>query len=212
MTLTTISHRGLWKHKKEQNSLGAFSYSFSRGFGAEIDIRDYKGILVVSHDIASARAVKLIEVLNAYKSSLTKMPLALNIKSCGLARAVKTIFDSYKIADYFVFDAATPDMLEYLTLKIPVFSRQSEYEKEPLFYSKAAGVWLDGFTSDLVDAHRITRHLASGKKVCLVSPELHKRPYMNAWAQYRLLHKKTGSRRLMLCTDHPEKARRFFSE
>ena len=46
-----ISHRGLWNNTREKNSTQAFKRSFGFKIGTETDIRDYRGELVISHDI-----------------------------------------------------------------------------------------------------------------------------------------------------------------
>ena len=48
-----ISHRGLWRTVNEQNSLTAFSKSFSHGFGIELDVRDFNNEILISHDMPS---------------------------------------------------------------------------------------------------------------------------------------------------------------
>ena len=54
-----LSHRGYWKNEGEKNTKIAFERSFQLGFGTETDIRDYKGELVISHDIADSSCMKL---------------------------------------------------------------------------------------------------------------------------------------------------------
>ena len=46
-----ISHRGYWKQEIEKNSDIAFHRSFRLNIGTETDFRDYKGELVISHDV-----------------------------------------------------------------------------------------------------------------------------------------------------------------
>ena len=64
-----ISHRGYWEKAAEKNSTVAFQRSFQLGFGAETDVRDFNGELVISHDIASAGNLSLqafFELFNRY--------------------------------------------------------------------------------------------------------------------------------------------------
>ncbi len=53
-------------------------------------------------------------------------------------------------------------------------------------------------------------HLKNGKKVCIVSPELHNRDYINLWEILKTsgLQKVDG---LILCTDKPVEATNFFN-
>lgn len=129
-----LSHRGYWKEANEKNLPIAFEQSFSIGFGTETDIRDYKGELVISHDIADKKCISVKEIYTKHDSTL---PLALNIKADGLQIKLKELLQKYKIKNYFVFDMSVPDGLQYLKHNIKSFTRESEYEKVPSFYDEA---------------------------------------------------------------------------
>ena len=122
------------------------------------------------------------------------MPLALNIKSDGLQVKLKCLIEKYRIENYFIFDMSLPDTLEYLAHGMKCFTRQSEYEKEPLFYDKAVGVWLDEFHTDWITEEIIRYHYRNNKKICIVSPDLHKREYEKEWQHYKEIEKKTEAR------------------
>lgn len=205
-----LSHRGLWHNKDEKNSFSSFERSFKLGFGTETDIRDFKGELVISHDIAHAGCLKLEDFLKLYTSINPHLFLALNIKADGLQNPLKTLLEHYKIQNYFVFDMSVPDALVYLKTDIKSFTRQSEYEKEPSFYELACGIWLDEFHSHWINKSIIQEHLAKDKFVCIVSPDLHQREYLQSWQEYKLIDKELKSDKLMLCTDHILEAREFF--
>lgn len=205
-----ISHRGFWNSPDEKNNRKAFENSFSLDFGTETDIRDYNGDLVISHDIPDKHALKVQVFFEIHGQFDASLPLALNIKSDGLQDSLKKLLQEYDISNYFVFDMSVPDMMLYLKEGFNVFTRQSEFEKEPSFYDKAVGVWMDCFENDWVQVENIKFHLDNGKEICLVSPELHKRDHVPFWKKLRLLDKQT-SRNVILCTDFPEDARRFFS-
>jgi hypothetical protein len=132
-----------------------------------------------------------------------------NIKADGLAVLVTRAMGTYDIRDWFVFDMSVPDMRNCLDEGIPVFARVSEVEKDPPWIGEVAGIWFDSFTGEHYDTKRIGAYLSAGKRVCLVSPELHKRPYEAVWRVIKTLSDEPG---LMLCTDHPEQARQFFSK
>jgi hypothetical protein len=51
--------------------------------------------------------------------------------------------------------------------------------------------------------------LANGKRVCVVSADLHRRPTEQQWGKIREAQQ-LGSANLLLCTDHPLEARAFF--
>lgn len=206
-----IAHQGYWKKDGEKNRERAFRRSFELGFGAELDIRDLAGELVVSHDLPSGRELRLRDFLRIYKGLGAGLPLALNIKSNGLSPHLKRLLKTYRVTHYFVFDMSVPDTRHYLKEGFRIFTRQSEIEKIPPFYNQAAGVWVDCFYGDWADAKLVGRHIKAGKEVCLVSPELHGRNHQPFWKKIRR-SSITGSGNLMICTDYPERAREFFND
>ena len=206
-----LSHRGYWKAEHEKNSLAAFERSFLFGFGTETDLRDYKNELVVSHDIADDGSAGLDSFFEIYRNVNNDLPLALNIKADGLQVKLKHLLEKYKVDNYFVFDMAVPDTLAYLKHDYNVFTRQSEYENEPALYKECCGVWLDEFNIHWVTLDVIEQHVNNGKKVCIVSPELHKREHWKEWEDYKEIEGRLGINDIMLCTDHPEEARKFFN-
>lgn len=122
---------------------------------------------------------------------------------------LKELLGKYEVRNYFVFDMSVPDALAYLEQGFNTFTRQSEYETEPAFYEKAEGVWMDCFNREWMNNDNIQRHLSGGKKVCLVSPELHEREYLPFWQKLAGMAV-VSDPRLMICTDYPEEARGFF--
>ena len=141
-----------------------------------------------------------------YRGVGADVPLALNVKADGLQKWLPPLLAAYGVADCFVFDMAVPDALGWLKAGVPAFTRQSEVEPSPAFYDRAAGVWLDAFESEWWSADTVGRHLAAGKRVCVVSPDLHGRDPRAAWdalaaAPFR------GDPRVTVCTDRPEEAR-----
>lgn len=204
-----LSHRGYWQQENEKNTVAAFQRSFTLGFGTETDVRDYCGRLVIAHDIADASSMDFEDFLDlAEAANLSHpFPLALNIKADGLATLVHTALDRRPALDAFVFDMSIPDMRGYLSAGIPVFTRMSEVEQQPVWLAQAKGVWLDGFESEWFDTSLINNLLTQGKQVCIVSPELHRRPYMPLWQQLVPL---VGYPGLMLCTDYPQQAVQHF--
>ncbi|WP_312062033.1 phosphodiesterase [Pantoea septica] len=206
-----ISHRGYWKSPQEKNSLVAFERSFNLGFGTETDVRDYQGDLVISHDIPVGGEMPLSDFLKLVDGE--SFSLALNIKSDGLTEKLADCLSRYNIPNAFVFDMSVPDQLSYYRNgKISFFSRASEYEPKISLFEECHGVWLDAFISTWYDVDYIKKVLDVGKKVCIVSSELHKREdYYTLWSM--LAHPELrGAENLILCTDMPEDAQRFFAE
>jgi hypothetical protein len=102
---------------------------------------------------------------------------------------------------------AVPDALSYLLSGVITYTRHSEYEPVAPFYDEAQGVWIDCFKSDWIDTVTIENHLAKGKAVALVSPELHHRPYHDVWSAWTAISHDT----VYLCTDFPDKADQIFN-
>ncbi len=203
-----LSHRGLWNNESEKNTLAAMKLSFSLGFGTETDIRDYQGKLVISHDIADEKSIALDAMLEVYCQYDKNLYLALNIKADGLQDELRKSLQKYQIENYFVFDMSVPEGIKYLKNNFNVFTRESEYERQPSFYDQAKGVWVDCFEGDWIDESVIIRHLDNNKKVCVVSPDLHKRNYLKVWNIYKKLNKHNN---FFLCTDYPQQAKDFFN-
>ena len=210
--MTILSHRGFWTEKSEKNKPVAFKRSFSLNFGTETDIRDYRGELVISHDIADENSIPVTDFFKIYNKYDNTLPLALNIKADGLHQKLKEVLQEYNINNYFVFDMSVPDSLGYLKANIKSFTRESEYETQPSFYNEADGIWLDEFKNHWINKEIIKYHISNNKQVCIVSPDLHKRDYKKEWQDYKEIEKELGIDNLMICTDYPREAKEFFNE
>lgn len=203
-----ISHRGFWLSSDEKNKETSFSRSFDSGFGTETDVRDSGGRLVISHDMPSGGEMLLTDTLNLLKGR--DLPLAINIKADGIGWYIKKIMESYSIRDWFTFDMSVPEMLSQLRMGLPVFTRVSEFET-PVLYSESSGVWLDSFSDDWWDFSLVEKFIGDGKRVCIVSPELHGRDPEGFWGRLSS-SSLVGYSELLLCTDRPEDARRKFGD
>ena len=118
----------------------------------------------------------------------------------------------YAISNYFVFDMSIPDTIGYIKTGINFFTRQSEYENIPALYEESKGVWLDEFNSHWITSKIIIDHILNNKIVCIVSPELHKRRNVQEWVDYKIITNNPLSENLLLCTDNPEIAKKYFYE
>ncbi len=191
--------------------MAAFERSFSLGFGTETDFRDSLNRLVIAHDLPGPSAEPADLCFECLAKHDRRLPLAINIKSDGLQALLKASLDRYGISNYFLFDMSVPDAIVSLRFGLRVYTRHSDVERVPAFYEQATGVWMDAFYDDswLIPS-AIEAHLSVGKKVCLVSPELHKRPYLEFWERLRS-SRVCADDRLTLCTDIPETAVSFFN-
>lgn len=203
-----LSHRGYWKTADERNKPEAFARSASLNFGTETDVRDRDGQLVISHDMASNDSLEIDQMLVAFRSK--GLPLAINVKADGLSAL---LFDkmNHSGIEWFAFDMSAPELHRYLAAGLPCYTRHSDIEPEPICYERCLGVWLDSFAGpEWYDASVVAAHLDAGKRVCVVSSELHGRAHAQLW---RMLRDSGLSSRdgLDLCTDNPEDARSFFT-
>ena len=207
-----LSHRGYWKTDTEKNTKAAFIRSFDLGLGAELDVRDYCGRLVVSHDVPDSSSLNFEHLLEIYCNSGEGVLLAFNIKSDGLQDLILSILNEYSIENYFVFDMSVPDALGYMNVGLNTFTRESEYETQPAYYERADGIWMDEINNQWITEHRILQHSNNGKKVCIVSPELHNRNHLEKWRDYKAMNEIVDMSAIILCTDFPEEARRYFND
>jgi hypothetical protein len=202
-----LAHRGIWHAASERNTLAAFGRAFESGCGVELDVRDLAGRLVVAHDPPRADALAFDAFLELYSLVGGGQPVAINVKSCGLAEFLARGLAASQLSNYFVFDLAVPDYPAYVRSGLRYFTRVSEYEPVPPFYEQAGGIWMDVFTSDWISERSVLEHLARGKEVALVSPELHGRDAAPTWDRYSRMSCAASSA-LLLCTDRPGDARR----
>ena len=202
-----LAHRGYWKNPADKNTKEALAGALQKGYGIETDIRDYNGGLVVAHDIPDESAIPLEEILAAFEGH--GLCFAANIKADGLGSILFNLLNSYGVTEYFAFDMSVPQMVEYRDAGICFYTRLSDIEREPVLYAKASGVWIDSFSDyDWITPETILPCLRDGKKVCLVSPELHGKDHRPMWDM--LLTIKHEWDKIYLCTDFIDEAERFF--
>lgn len=202
-----ISHRGFWLDPSEKNTWTAFARTVESGFGTETDVRDLLGKLVIAHDPADNTALPWSKLVDLF--SAQGLPLAVNVKADGLAHLVGDAFSGHDI-DWFAFDMSGPETVRYAKAGLPFFTRHSDIESVPIMYDEAQGVWLDAFEDHgWITPEVITEHLDNGKRVCLVSPELHGRDPFEFWTMLKTFGALPDA--VMLCTDLPIHARDHFA-
>ena len=111
-----LAHRGFWTSIEEKNTIDAICKAFRNGYGVETDVRDYKGKLVVSHNIPDENCPLFEEVMNAYKETQCEAYIAINIKADGIQDLLLDILQRYQVDKYFVFDMSIPEQVVYLSL------------------------------------------------------------------------------------------------
>ncbi|MCS6766966.1 MAG: hypothetical protein MO847_11470 [Candidatus Protistobacter heckmanni] len=175
------------------------------GFGIETDVRDLDGELVIAHDmpVRAGNTLGVEEFLDIVKDGNPQAWLALNIKSDDLCLSLYRLLNQYGIGNYFVFDMSVPEMAAYRRIGMPFFTRRSDLELMPALLESSLGVRLDAFATPYFPARSASADLDAGKMLGLVSPELHNRPHMAAWRDWRPL---LGQDPVLLCTDYPDQA------
>lgn len=199
-----ISHRGFWIDRTEANTHKAFERAIHNGYGIETDFRDSLGKIVIAHDMAQQADESFCRFLDLVEH--TALPLALNIKSDGLASIMGSALKERKLKNWFMFDMSIPDMRAHLAAGNRVFSRLSEVETDIPWPDNIQGIWLDAFEREWFDEATIAS-LLEKYAVCVVSPELHGRANNACWSMLRPL---ASHPNLSLCTDLPADAERFF--
>ncbi|YCO03487.1 PI-PLC domain-containing protein [Vibrio sp. VNB-15] len=204
-----IAHRGVWNKVSEQNTEEAFKLAFINDFGIETDLRDFDGKIVISHDMPSKDNMTVTKFFDLSLSN-PHVTLALNIKADGLVEILNKIDIKNP---HFYFDMSVPDMLHYYKNKKPFYTRYSDMELTPSLYQESQGIWLDNFRDDSLALDTLSQFLIDGKKVVLVSPELHKRNESKYWGDLKsfLVNNQRFANNVGLCTDFPFKAREYFN-
>jgi hypothetical protein len=183
------------------NTLRAFERAFDSGLGAELDIRDCDGGLVISHNPVSKIEVPLyfddfLKVWNRYSNPT----LAINVKSDGLIPLIQRLADSKTFEGSFFFDMSVPESIRYFQAGLPVIGRLSEFEQ---IFEPGKTYWLDSFVSNWWLEK--TQDTFANVKCFLVSPELHGRDHRSVWEEVRKLDYIQG-----ICTDFFSEALRVF--
>ena len=204
-----ICHRGFWKKKSEQNKIISIKKAIDKYYGIEIDLRDLNNEIIISHDpYLSGKKLNFKIFVKKYYKIINKNNtiLALNIKSDGIYKNLKKILIKYNINNYFVFDMTIPETLNYKVNKIKFYERYSCYETNLHFNKYSNGVWIDSFNGKFVFSKKIKK-----KKMCFVSPELHKKNnFKSFWKKIKKL--KLKNQKIYLCTDYPNLANKYFND
>lgn len=200
-----LSHRGVWSSKVSQNSVTSFKEASKAGFGIELDVRDFMGELVVSHDVPVGKPPSFRHVLEELKCVNFSGHLAINVKSDGL---ISLLADLELLSEFkhFFFDMTIPELRHYKSADMKFAVRVSELEDisvsrrllgaDPIF-------WLDSFYSDWWLDLDWDQMFDVGETVFVVSPELHGRKPQVVWG--KVVSWILEGRNVGICTDFPEK-------
>ncbi|WP_428049866.1 hypothetical protein [Candidatus Avelusimicrobium caledoniensis] len=222
-----IAHRGAWnvpQAPQQPNSLEAFNQALVHHWGIEVDIRDYKGELRVSHNPADENSLPLSVLLDSYQAHKSTACIAFNIKADGLQPLLQQQVEQYHIKHYFTFDMSIPNTIVDNQFGLPFFLRQSEFEQSlqhlGQLYQLCKGLWIDQFEEDervlAYNLLSISNHLKADKQICFVSPELHpwgkqEQQYLKVWLKLKNLLNDLGNPNIYLCTDYPKQAEEYFN-
>ena len=145
--------------------------------GAEIDIRIHNGALVVEHD-PFKEGPTLADWLAEFEGGF----LIANVKEEGLEPHLAPMLEGTNVKDYFILDESVPFIIKHCKAGNPRFGiRVSKWEPASAAIKimqhvtpSPLWIWLDTFDAQLpVDGHELAELVATGAKICLVSPELH---------------------------------------
>ena len=141
----------------------------------EFDVRDTNGQLLVTHDPFSSG-----DFLESFLSCLGNRFCIVNIKSEGIEHAVLSLLKTYGIEKFFLLDCSVPMMVKLSKAgehRLAVrFSEYESLESVLAWKGKVDWVWVDCFERYILTPELCSVLKDAGFKLCLVSPELQKRP------------------------------------
>lgn len=202
-----LAHRGLWRDPQEQNTLESIELAFVEGFGVEIDVRDQLGQLIVSHDPPNNQVYPTLEDVSKLSVTTPTMGgplLALNVKSDGIVKLLKSSPIDFSKLRHFWFDMSFPESYLMRKAGYEVAHRLSEFERFDQSYlseTMAEFVWLDSFQEEWWDVGIVASLSEMGVSTIIVSPELHGREPESTWEQFSDMVQ--AGLDVYMCTDHP---------
>jgi len=166
-------------------------------FGAEIDVRDHDGEIVLSHSMAKTTNQYFSDFLEQFPRELF---LAINVKSSEIEEKLKEILTLKNHQKYFVFDFAFPNLRKALKLGLNCAFRLSEYEKD--IHPNCSWIWIDCFDGIWYDKKFLENLKSKGFKIAIISPEIHNRTNKDEFQKIKnfIDHKLIDA----ICTDKPK--------
>ena len=211
-----ISHRGKFNCKEEGNNFYSFKNILQKGYGIETDIRDYYGQIYISHDISKDKPeLSFDDFLDLVLKFNLNAPIALNIKTSGITQLLPSYIEKLNKINYFFFDMAIPDHLNFSKLNLINAIRMSELElisQQMIKTLKSSWIWYDSLLGDqdINWVLGIKELLNTNHNICIVSSELHSNDPYKLW---EILKRSLDFKdeRLYICTDLPNEAYDFFN-
>ena len=203
-----LAHRGLWRNDlNSQNTIKSLEDALESGFGIELDVRDFKGSIVISHGPCVDSPVYLEDFfskvnLERYKSN----SIYFNVKSDGLLEIIspEMLTLMQNSSNFYFFDMSVPEFIKYSELGLNVVARLSEYEKSVSFISPKVPLLVDAFHEDWWISENIIEDFHNHNSICFISPELHQRDVVLAWEKFAYINKVFPRPIFHICTDFPE--------
>lgn len=116
--IQVICHRGWWEEISEQNTLVAFQRALDNGLGFELDVRDDRGRLIVSHDPTDHPTLWFDGILRLMEGR--EEAILVNVKSCGLVPLFSRI---KRLKNLIFFDVPEEEEIEYREMGFSVHWR-----------------------------------------------------------------------------------------
>ena len=176
----------------------------STEYGVEIDIRSWKGDLVLHHE-----PFENGEFFEKWLEFFNHKILILNVKEEGLESRIIDLMSNYNVQDYFFLDQSFPFLFKTsLCGERRSAVRFSEFESIETAMSlsgKINWVWVDCFTRFPLSSSSARRLQIDGKfKLCFVSPELQGRTGVNCIKDFRREVESLGIKGDAVCTKYPD--------
>lgn len=170
--------------------------------GVEVDIRSFGDELVTHHE-PFVRGDLFADWLASFRHGT----LILNVKEEGLEQRVLELMREHSIEDFFFLDQSFPFLVKTAREgEKRCAVRVSEFESVETALALAGRiewVWVDCFTRFPLDAAAAKRLTSAGFKLCLVSPELQRRPAAQEIPLLRELLARQGIQPHSVCTKEP---------
>ena len=140
-------------------------------YGVEIDLRDFKNKIVLSHDPYIGG-----EDFESFLKNYNHGTLILNIKSERIELEILELLKKYQLENYFFLDSSFPMIHQLSSIgEQNIAIRFSEYEGLDTILNmrgKVKWVWIDCFSKIPIDQKSFQILKANNFNLCFVSPDL----------------------------------------